>query len=76
MKRVLLLAVAAPAVAVLAPLATASAAPDNCVAWLGARGTGQCISESNGGLPSVGFNGATIETGPLFPGQTWNIPLG
>ncbi len=63
------------AAAALAGPATASAAPDNCVAWLGARGTGTCIGESSG-LPQVGFNGNGIETGPLMPGTSINIPLG
>jgi hypothetical protein len=69
-------AVTAPVVAVVLPLAPASAAPDNCLSWIGARGTGQCIGESVGGLPQVGFNGSGIETSPLLPGQTFNIPLG
>ena len=56
------------------PVITSS--PDNCLAWLGARGSGQCISESNGNGPAVGFNGAGIETGPWFPGTSVNIPLG
>ncbi|CAJ1581754.1 DUF7155 family protein [[Mycobacterium] wendilense] len=54
----------------------AHAQPGHCVSWLGARDTGQCISESNGGLPQVGFNGWGVETGPLLPGRSIDIPLG
>ncbi|BBZ03750.1 hypothetical protein MCHIJ_31870 [Mycolicibacterium chitae] len=57
-------------------VAVAHAQPGNCVSWLGARDTGQCISESNGGLPQVGFNGWGVETGPLLPGRSIDIPLG
>lgn len=54
-----------------------AAAPDNCLSWVGARGTGECIGESaTGGLPPVGFNGAEVWTGPLMPGTSINVPLG
>lgn len=66
-------ALAAGAVVVFAPPAVAN---PNCTAWLGARDTGQCIAESNGGLPQVGFDGWGLETGPLLPGRSINIPLG
>ena len=72
-------AVALPVVALLGPLGAPAASaepPGNCLSWIGARGTGQCISEGTGGIPSVGFNGSGIETSPLFPGQSVNIPLG
>jgi hypothetical protein len=81
-------AVAAPLYAALStPAATTSQA--ECLAWLGARGTGTCISYSNstgagsasGGIPSASFGGPNsgspgLSTGPLFPGQTINVPLG
>ena len=48
---------------------------------------GQCIAYSNGnginvGSPGVGFGGNNnpggigINTGPVMPGQTFNIPVG
>jgi hypothetical protein len=81
-------AVAAPLYAALStPAATTSQA--ECLAWLGARGTGTCISYSNstgagsasGGIPGASFGGPNsgspgLSTGPLFPGQTINVPLG
>lgn len=91
------LAVAAAAVPALAILSASgpsiSAAPGsgNCLAWVGSRNDGQCISWSNGtptyiGTPDFGIygpeaNGGTgsgigITTGPLLPGQTISIPLG
>lgn len=49
-----------------------------CLAWLGSREDGVCIGVSNGspvsgGIPPVAIGGPT---GPVFPGQTINIPLG
>ncbi|OBF30439.1 hypothetical protein [Mycobacterium sp. ACS4331] len=69
-------AVALPVVALLGAPAVSAEPPGNCLSWIGARGTGQCISEGTGGIPSVGFNGSGIETSSLFPGQSINIPLG
>jgi hypothetical protein len=82
-------AVAAPAYAeLIAPPAT-STAQGPCLAWLGARGTGTCIgtSSSSGagqtgfGSPGISVGGPSsgnpgLSTGPLFPGQTINVPLG
>ncbi|MCV7194741.1 DUF7155 family protein [Mycolicibacterium brumae] len=90
-----LLGVAAvSAAAVLGPVAVAAstgsdaviteAAPGkNCLAWLGARGTGTCISWSNGspvnvGTPGVGLGNGGIYSGPLAPGSSFSgtIPMG
>lgn len=80
-------AVAAPVYATLStPEATTPQA--QCLAWLGSRDDGQCISWSNssssgvsGGIPPVAWGSPNsgnpgISTGPLLPGQTINVPLG
>ena len=82
-------AAAAPAYAMLStPEAIAPQAGGNCLAWLGSKIDGKCISWSNGGglgqvaggLPPVAVGGPNsgnpgLRTGPLFPGQTINVPL-
>ena len=57
-------------------------ATGNCLAWVGSRDDGQCISYSNGsptyiGTPNFGIwgpngngGGLGITTGPLMPGTT------
>lgn len=89
------LAVAAAAVPALAALTDAStsstSATGTCLAWVGSRNDGQCISYSNGtpafiGTPDFGIygpdanggngGGIGVTTGPLLPGQTISIPLG
>lgn len=84
-----LAAAAAPVYAVLStPDAAAPQAGPRCLAWLGSMTDGQCISYSNGGglgqvaggLPPVAVGGPNsgnpgFSTGPLFPGQTINIPI-
>lgn len=89
------LAVAAAAVPALAALTDAStsstSATGTCLAWVGSRNDGQCISYSNGtpafiGTPQLGVygpdagsmpgGGIGVTTGPLLPGQTISIPLG
>jgi hypothetical protein len=67
------------------PDATAQPAP-TCLAWFGNKEDGKCLSYSNGapvvgGIPpiSVGAPGSGnpgLSTGPLLPGQTWNVPIG
>ena len=85
-------AAAVPAMIVLADSgATTSTATGKCLAWVGSMNDGQCIAYSNGnginaGTPGVGFggtgNGNTasggigVNTGPMLPGQSFNIPLG
>jgi hypothetical protein len=82
-------AVAAPAYADLIAPPSSSTTQAECLAWLGARGTGTCISYSNSsgagntgfGSPGISVGGPNsgnsgISTGPLFPGQTINVPLG
>jgi hypothetical protein len=82
-------AVAAPAYADLIAPPAAGTPQAECLAWLGARGTGTCISYSNStgggsvgaGTPGVSVGGPSsgnsgISTGPLFPGQNINVPLG
>lgn len=80
-------AVTAPALATLSTPAT-TATQAECISWIGARGTGTCIDPGNqdtsgpsGGFPQVAVGGPNsgnpgVSTGPLLPGQTWNIPLG
>ena len=85
------LAVAAAAVAALTLLAdsgaSTSTATGKCLAWSGSMTDGQCIAYSNGnginvGSPGVGFGGNNnpgglgINTAPMLPGQTFNVPLG
>lgn len=78
--------------AVAAPLLSAVGAPDisaspNCLAWVGARGDGQCIAYSNGsptyiGTPNFGIwgpgygGGLGINSGPLLPGTTITKAIG
>lgn len=86
--RLIVGAVAAAAVAVplyaslSSPDASAQAGP-RCLAWFGNQDDGQCLGYSNGGgaqigTPSVGFGGGGLEvnTGPLFPGTTFNQGIG
>ncbi len=74
--------------AVAAPVYAAFSTPEavnteaRCLAWLGSKADGVCIGNSLGsqvptlgGTPGVGFNGNGIQTGPVNPGQTINIPL-
>ena len=88
------LAVAAAAVPALAALTDSSSSTTSatgsgtCLAWVGSRNDGQCISWSNGsrtyiGTPQVGVGGPNssspglgVSTGPMLPGQTISIPLG
>lgn len=81
-------AAAAPAYAALSTPEAAAPQASNCLAWLGSKIDGKCISWSNGGglgqvaggLPPVAVGGPNsgnpgLRTGPLFPGQTINVPL-
>jgi hypothetical protein len=81
-------AVAAPAFAALSTPAAGTSQAE-CLAWLGARGTGTCMSYSNSsgagntGFGSPGFSvggpnsgNPGFSSGPLLPGQTINVPLG
>ena len=81
-------AAAAPAYAALSTPEAAAPQASNCLAWLGSKVDGKCISWSNGGglgqvaggLPPVAVGGPNsgnpgFSTGPLFPGQTINVPL-
>ncbi len=82
-------AAAAPAYAVFStPDAANDQAGGRCLAWLGSMADGQCIAYSNsngagsvnGGIPPVAIGGPNsgnpgLSTGPLFPGQTINVPL-
>lgn len=75
--------------AVAAPLAAAFGgnpaehvvAGPACLAWIGNKDDGNCVSHSNGqpvtaGTPwGVWGPGSGISTGPLLPGQSWNTPL-
>ena len=88
------LAVAAAAVPALAALTdsststTSATGSGTCLAWVGSRNDGQCISWSNGsptyiGTPQVGLGGPNsgspglgVTTGPMLPGQSISIPLG
>lgn len=76
------------AAAIAAPLLGSAAtagisATGNCLAWLGSRADGQCISYSNGqptfiGTPNLGVwgpgygAGRGLTSGPLMPGTTIN----
>ncbi|GAS94007.1 uncharacterized protein RMCC_0973 [Mycolicibacterium canariasense] len=78
--------------AAAAPLAALSAAGSQssvqaqpaCLAWFGNKEDGKCLSYSNsGGGGGVGFGSPGISvgsngvnSGPLLPGQTWNVPIG
>ena len=76
--------------ALAAPVLVTPTASAECLAWVGARDTGTCVSYSNGsattaGTPNFGIYGPNagsatgpglgVYTGPLLPGQTINIPL-
>ena len=77
-------AVAAPiAMALTSGNTAAPVAGPACLAWFGNKEDGKCLSYSNGNGVNVGtpvYNGGTSpnsgwSSGPLLPGQTWNIPL-
>ena len=81
-------AAAAPAWAVLSTPDAAAPQAERCLAWFGSSIDGKCIAWSNGGglgqvaggLPPVAVGGPNsgspgFSTGPLFPGQTINIPI-
>ena len=81
-------AIAAPTYAALSTPAATSTPQAQCLAWLGSMNDGICISYSNStgagstgfGSPGISVGGPNsgnpgISTGPLFPGQTINIPL-
>jgi hypothetical protein len=76
-------AAAAPVLALsAAPAPSAEAAP-KCLAWFGNKEDGNCLSTSNGsgvgfGSPNIGVCNGGICTGPLMPGNSWNInvPVG
>ncbi|MCX2711657.1 MULTISPECIES: hypothetical protein [unclassified Mycolicibacterium] len=79
-------AAAAPVVALSAAGSQSSVqAQPPCLAWFGNKEDGKCLSYSNSGSGgggvgfgspgiSVGSNG--VNSGPLLPGQTWNVPIG
>ena len=81
-------AAAVPAMVLLADSGTpTSTATGKCLAWVGSMNAGQCIGYSNGngisaGSPGIGFGGPNnggglgINTGPMLPGQSFNIPVG
>jgi hypothetical protein len=85
-------AVAAPAVIALSSGNTAEVAGPPCLATGSFNGVDMpCLSYSNGnginvGTPGIGVYGPNsgslpgggigVNTGPLFPGQTWNTPIG
>lgn len=76
---------AAPVVALSAAGSQSSVqAQPPCLAWFGNKEDGKCLSYSNsGGGGGVGFGSPGISvgsngvnSGPLLPGQTWNVPVG
>ena len=85
-------AVAAPiAIALSSGNAAQSVAGPACLAWYGNKEDGVCLSYSNGngvnvGTPDLGVYGPNsgslpgggigVSSGPLLPGQTWNVPIG
>ena len=85
-------AVAAPiAISLSSGNAAQSVAGPACLAWYGNKEDGVCLSYSNGngvnvGTPDLGVYGPNsgsmpgggfgVSTGPLVPGQTWNVPIG
>jgi hypothetical protein len=85
-------AVAAPiAISLSSGNAAQSVAGPACLAWYGNKEDGVCLSYSNGngvnlGTPDMGVYGPNsgtmpgggigVSTGPLLPGQTWNVPVG
>jgi len=85
------LAIAAIAVAAaVGPVYAAMSTPDpatqadgQCLAWIGARGTGKCIGREMDSQigPSFNFGGPTssspgLSSGPLLPGRTFTTPGG
>jgi hypothetical protein len=85
-------AVAAPfAAAVLGTTATGSETVAQCLAWMGNKEDGKCLSYSNGnginvGTPDIGIygpdagslpgGGIGVSTGPLLPGHTYGNTVG
>jgi hypothetical protein len=85
-------AVAAPiAISLSSGNAAQSVAGPACLAWYGNKEDGVCLSYSNGngvnvGTPDLGVYGPNsgslpgggigVSSGPLLPGQTWNVPIG
>ena len=90
-----LIAGAFVAAAVAVPLGVAAVSSDDaqvtaapaCLAWVGNKDDGNCVSYSNGqpatvGTPNTIWGPATngggigISTSPLLPSQTWTTPIG
>lgn len=85
-------ALAAPiAIALSSGASDSDVASPACLSWYGNKEDGVCLSYSNGngvnvGTPDIGIYGPNagsmpgggigVTTGPLLPGQTWNVPLG
>lgn len=85
-------ALAAPiAIALSSAASDSDVASPACLSWYGNKEDGVCLSYSNGngvnvGTPDIGIYGPNagsmpgggigVTTGPLLPGQTWNVPLG
>jgi hypothetical protein len=84
-------AVAVPLSAAVIPFDNAQVNAAPCLAWMGNKDDGQCISYSNGqpvnvGTPNMGIYGPNsgalpgggigITTGSLLPSQTWTTPIG
>ena len=85
-------AVAAPiAISLSIGNAAQSVAGPPCLAWYGNKEDGVCLGYSNGngvnvGTPDLGVYGPNsgslpgggigVSSGPLLPGQTWNVPIG
>jgi hypothetical protein len=96
--RTRLIAGAFVAAAVAVPLYAAAASTDTaqvtatpaCLAWVGNKDDGKCLSYSNGNginVQSPQFNycpggnpnnnsNCGVQTGPLMPSQTWTTPIG
>ena len=85
-------AVAAPiAISLTSGTASQPSAGPACLAWVGNKDDGNCVSYSNGSPTNVGTpwgiygpntggitggSSAGIVSGPLLPGQTWSGPVG
>ena len=84
-------AVAVPLCAAASPHNAQVTAAPACLAWMGNKDDGQCISYSNGqpvnvGTPNLGVYGPNsgalpgggfgVTTGGLLPSQTWTTPIG
>jgi hypothetical protein len=80
-------AVVSPVVASLSGAGSPDRPQAACLSWLGSMNDGTCMAPQNqgdpdnGNGPQVGFGGPNsgnpgLSTGPLFPGQTFNTPLG